>query len=284
MPTWNIEFKIHAPIKLHQSLHRQTRSAIKVANEDSIITTNITLREAPNERNVRYGYFSVIFTVSASTQKKALDAGKVYASQLCDLLSFITRVSAQPEIDEDSRNTVNPRSRFAPTADRLLLAEEWDWIIRSLANLNLKEPQLMAACSWYRRGLCCDDVTEKICCYWRVIERCAISCCNELGTDGYIKIIPTVDKFIKEYISKPCALLANKKNWKEVYSLRNIISHGSEPLSPRLIDKCSSYEEETEEAAYCALSNVIAELSKKELFLGLNLQSNEDYIEEMDRL
>lgn len=282
MATWNIEFKIHAPIKLHQSLHRQTRSAIKVANENSIIATNITLREAPNERHIRCGYFSVIFTVSASTQKKALDAGKVYASQLCDLLSFITRVPAQPEIDEDSRNTVNPRSRFAPTADRLLLAEEWEWIIRSLANLNLKEPQFMAACSWYRRGLCCDDVTEKICCYWRVIERCAISCCNNSVKDDGIK--PIVDKFIKQYIPKPCQLLVNGQKWRDVYSLRNIISHGSEPLSPSLIDQCSTYEEETEEAAYCVLSSVIGELSKKESFITLNVQSSEDNIEEIDRL
>lgn len=174
MPRWNTEFKIYAPIKLDRGLVRQTRTALKVIDDDNPIFTNITLREHPNERHFSLGYFYVALDILADTQKQSLDIAQVYVSQLCDLLSFVTRVGAENLYSSDSDNTrnvsgrvTNSRSEF--TSNRFLTSEEWDWIIKSLPYLRDHEPRFMAACSWYRRGLSCDNITEKICCFWRVI-------------------------------------------------------------------------------------------------------------------
>jgi len=264
MPHWNVGLNIHGAIKLDPQLNRSSSRALKSATQESETYTQIALREAPNSNHMRMGYFAIAFTVKAPTQNEALDSGLVYASQLCDLLSFVTRVGTEHEVDEESRISQARRTRHTATADRMLKKEEWNFIIGSLPHLHANEPRFMAACSWYRRGLSSDEVTEKLCCFWRVIERCALSYQDKSQLEDR-RTKPIINAFCKDWFTKAPALLESEEKKNKTYELRNTISHGNEPLSPKLIEQCSVLIEELEEAAYQTLtvvSNHIASLSK----------------------
>jgi hypothetical protein len=264
MSSWNVEFKIHGAIKLAERLHRSSTRALKAASDESEIYTQIMLREAPNAQHMRMGYFSVAFTVKAKTQQGALDAGTVYVSQLCDLLSFVTRVGTEHEVDEESRLAQNRRSRYAPTADRLLAEQEWLWIIGSLPHLHLKESRFMSACSWYRRGIGADEITERLCCLWRVIERCAFSYSDQSDLEqkdkGRTKAV--VKAFRDQFFESPPELMRDDDRWIKAFDLRNDISHGNEPLSPKLIGCCSELLDDLEDSAHKTLKAVADRISK----------------------
>ena len=263
MSNWNLEFKIHGAVKLAEGLHRSSTGALKFASELKEIYTQIMLREAPNATHARMGYFSVFFNVKSETQHDALDAGTVYVSQLCDLLSFVTRVGTDHEVDEESRAAQYRRSRYAPTADRILTGKEWQWIIGSLPHLHMKEPRFMAACSWYRRGLGTEEITEKLCCLWRVIERCANTYSDKtpLGEDKP-KTKAVIGAFRDQNFESPPDLLSDDNRWHKAISLRNDISHGNVSLSPKLIEDCSELLSDLEDAAYKSLKVVSASLEK----------------------
>ncbi|MFQ3612094.1 MAG: hypothetical protein SNJ68_00085 [Cyanobacteriota bacterium] len=269
-PIWEIEFKIYGAIKLDTDLNRRRTSAIKAVSKDSIKFTEITLREAPNERHKRSGYFSAILTLQAETRRDSLRIGRVYAGQLCDLLSYITKVAVYYEITDDGEDRISPRGTSSSLASyRLLLAKEWDWILECNPWLRANEPRFVAACSWYRRALCCDDITEQLCCYWRVIEGCADSYArafssvpDDLKSWKNLPIKQKINIFIENFVDHPNGLLADEDERSRVYRLRNIISHGEEPLSHKLIESCSNYVDACGEAAHTSLESVISEVSK----------------------
>lgn len=264
MSNWNLEFKIHGAIKLQEGLHRSSTSALKFASNTREVFTQIMLREPPNAQHMRMGYFSVSFTVKSDTQQDALDAGTVYASQLCDLISCVTRVGTDHEVDEEIRLNQNRRSRYAPTADRILTEKEWLWVIGSLPHLYMKEPRFMAACSWYRRGLGTEEITEKLCCLWRVMERCAFSYSDQtsLGEEkGKTKAV--IRAFRDQTFKSPPELLQNDERWHKVVSLRNNISHGNVSLTQKLIQECSELLTDLEDAAFKSLHAVSEHLEIK---------------------
>ena len=162
---------VFGPIRPSQELHRQTRRALKGHSSGRDFFTDITLHDVRNTGGMRVEY-----TVTASSPTGAERAGAVYLSQLCDLLSVVTRSPVWFYMpDEDSRDERMRIHRRASSVDRILTEEEWTWITGNLVFLRREHPRFLAATSWYRKGLIGRDNLDDFCCYWRVIERLAYS-------------------------------------------------------------------------------------------------------------
>src|SRR6056297_4277830 len=154
-------------IKPSPDLHRRPQRSLKAHTDGEDYFTDITLHDGRNNGGMRVEY-----TVTATSPQGAIRAGAVYLSQLCDLLTTVTRTPVwfyMPHEDaSDERIRVHRRTA---TVERILTTPEWFWITGNLVDLRQSKPRFLAAASWYRKGLIGGDVLDDFCCFWRVIER-----------------------------------------------------------------------------------------------------------------
>ena len=201
------------------------------------------------------------YTVTATSLSSAERAGAVYLSQLCDLLSACIRAPIRFYLpEEDARDERIRTNRKATSLDRVLTEEEWHWITGSLVFLRREHPRYLAAASWYRKGLIGSDVLDNFCCFWRVIERLALSYADKSKLDekdrGAAKACVT--QLVAELFSSsdvPESLSADKRV-AEIIRLRNDLSHGNLPITGELIDQASSHLKPLEQAAFEVLERM----------------------------
>ncbi|MCD0458648.1 hypothetical protein [Roseiconus lacunae] len=248
---------LFSPLRPSRELHRQTQRALKSHNEGRDYFTEITLTDGrrPCEMTVEY-------LVTATSPKSAERLGTVYLSQLCDLLSAVTR--SPVEFHADPNDAIEERMRLGRrtmTIERKLTQEEWSWITGSLVALRREHPRFLAAASWYRKGLTGKDCLEVFCCYWRVIERIAATYADKSDwapdERGARKCVTQLTSDLFGPDDTP-ELLGDEDRVKAVIKLRNDISHGNHPISVDMIEKASDETDLLEEAAFRVLESLRA--------------------------
>lgn len=249
---------VFGPIKPANDLHRQTQRALKGHSSGRDFFTDITLQDSRNNGGMRVDY-----TVTASSPASAERAGAVYLSQLCDLLSAVTRCPVwfyMPE--EDSREERARAFHRAATIDRILTEPEWSWITGNLVFLRREHPRFLAATSWFRKGLIGRDTIDDFCCFWRVIERLAYSYADKSRWSDEDKMKCPVKKLVGQLMSDLFsnndvpAILASSETVTQIVKLRNDLSHGNVPLTLEVIDTATGYLKPLEEAAFSVLSRI----------------------------
>jgi hypothetical protein len=248
---------VFGPLRPSQDLHRNTQRALKGHSSGRDFFTDITLHDS------RTGGMRVDYTVTANSPAGAERAGSVYLSQLCDLLSVVTRCPVWFYMpDEDVRDERMRLHRRASTVDRILTEEEWSWITGNLVFLRRDHPRFLAAASWYRKGLIGRDILDDFCCYWRVIERLAYSYANkETWTDqqkSKSAVKQCVDQLMRDLFNDPTVptILRDPSTVSEVVKLRNDLSHGNVPITLEVIDLATSHLKPLEQAAFLVLQGV----------------------------
>jgi hypothetical protein len=248
---------VFGPVRPSQELHRHTQRALKGHNSGRDFFTDITLHEARNEG------MRVEYTVTANSPIGAERAGSVYISQLCDLLSVVTREPVWFYMpDEDARDERIRLHRRASTVSRILTAEEWSWITGNLVFLRREHPRFLAASSWYRKGLIGRDCLDDFCCYWRVIERLANSYANkaEWNSEEISKsaVKKCVEQLMRDLFNGAAApdVLRDPQVVSEIVKLRNDLSHGNVPITLEVIDAATLRLKPLEHAAFMVLQGV----------------------------
>jgi hypothetical protein len=259
---------LYGPIRPDRDLNSRTQRALKGVQEDQEFFTEITLRDTRQA-----GLMGVDFSVTASSPAGAERAGIVYLGQLCDVLSSITREPVKFLMPgEDSREERMRGNRASTHIDRILTMDEWNWVIGTLVSLRQNHPRYLAAASWYRKGLCGIDPLEVTCSYWRVVERLSLSYSNkkDLPQDKDGKPICSAKNCVTQFVSQfglsevANGFLADAKILKKVVELRNDVSHGNEPITPKLIDEASDFAKPLEEAAYECLAVIRSHINQQE--------------------
>ena len=249
---------VFGPVRPHQELNRQTQRALKGHSGGRDFFTDITLEDARSSASMRVKYI-----VTATSPAGAERAGAVYLSQLCDLISAVTRSPVWFYMpDEDSREERIRMHHRASSVDRILTETEWLWITGNLVFLRREHPRFLAAASWYRKGLIGSDSIDDFCCYWRVIERLAYSYADRSNWTEDEKTKSPVKKCVEQL----CADLFDAKAVPEVLGdrgtvsriikLRNDLSHGNDPITLELIDETTAYLKKLEHAAFNVLQAV----------------------------
>ena len=249
---------VFGPIRPAADLHRQTQRALKGNSTGHDVFTEITLHDSRNTGGMRVEY-----TVTASSPASAERAGAVYLSQLCDLLSAVTRCPVwfyMPE--EDAREERARAFHRAATVDRILTEPEWSWITGNLVFLRREHPRFLAATSWFRKGLIGRDTIDDFCCFWRVIERLAYSYADKSGWSDEDKAKSSVKKLVGQLMSDLFpekavpVILANPETVSQIVKLRNDLSHGNIPLTLEVIDTATGFLKPLEEAAFSVLNRI----------------------------
>jgi len=266
-PTRRDETKLHqfkmivdvfGPIRPSQELNRHTERALKGHSGGRDFFTDITLHDARNTGGMRVEY-----TVTANSPAGAERAGAVYLSQLCDLLSVVTRSPLWFYMpDEDSRDERMRLHRRAASVDRILTESEWSRITGNLVFLRREHPRFLAAASWYRKGLIGRDNLDDFCCYWRVIERLAYSYADKTDWTDEEKSKSAVKKCVEQLTidlfddhGAP-EILRDQRIVNEIVKLRNDLSHGNVPITLEVIDAATSRLKALEHAAFSVLDRV----------------------------
>lgn len=249
---------VFGPIRPDRELRGYTQRALKARAGGRDYFTDITLHDARNLSGLRVEY-----TVTAPSPTSAERAGAVYLSQLCDLLSVVTRAPVWFHMTEDDARDERIRmSRRAASVDRILTDAEWTWVTGMLVFLREKHSAFLAASSWHRKGLTGTDSLEVFCCFWRVIERLA---------EHYAFKMDWTDEERRKSDAKKCVqqltadlfkveplprVLGDTKVVKEIVDLRNKLSHGKIPITLEVIDCATEQREGLEEAAYAVLQRI----------------------------
>lgn len=248
---------VFGPIRIASDLNRHMQRALKSHTSGRDYFTDITLQSMSHSAGLQVEY-----TVTAQSPQGARAAGAVYMSQLCDLISVVTRSPLWFYMpDDDSINHLPHSKKRSTTIDRILSEPEWSWITGNLVYLRREHPRFLAAASWYRKGLLGRDSLDDLCCYWRAIERIAYSYADKsTWTDenrkrAHIKqCVEQLTSDIFRNSPRPAALEPDHVN--RIVKLRNDISHGNIPITIELIDAASDYLEELENAAYGILAHL----------------------------
>jgi hypothetical protein len=248
---------VFGPIRPSHELHRHTQRAIKSHNSGRDFFTDITLHDS------RSGGMRVEYTVTANSPSTAERAGAVYLSQLCDLLSVVTRSPVWFYMpDEDVRDERMRLHRRASTVDRILTEEEWSWITGNLVFLRRQHPRFLAAASWYRKGLIGRDSLEDFCCFWRVIERLGYSYASKSDWSKEKKAKSNVKDCVQQLThdlfsdSSAPNILRDQKMVSDIIQLRNDLSHGNIPITLEVIDAATSRLKPLEHAAFLVLHGI----------------------------
>lgn len=247
---------VFGPIRPSPELHKQTQRALKGHSSGLDFYTDITLHDSRN------GGMRVEYDVAATSPTGAERAGTVYLSQLCDLLSVVTRSPIwffMPE--EDARDERMRLHRRASTVDRILSEDGWSWITGILVYLRREHGRFLAASSWYRKGLIGRDSLDDFCCYWRVIERLAYSYADNAGWTVDEKSKSPVKKYVEQlvrdlFVSSPVPEVLRDPQVSEIIKLRNDLSHGNVPITLEVIDDATSRLKLLEETAFLVLQRV----------------------------
>jgi hypothetical protein len=247
---------VFGPLRPDRELHQLTQRALKSYSEDDEFYTEITLREVRQP-----GSMNVEFYVTAASPNAADRAGIFYLGQLCDLMSAVTREPLKFALPgEDAQQERVRINRTSTHTDRILTLKEWEWIIASIVNLRMKHPRFLAAASWYRKGLCGIDPLEVVCCFWRVVERLALSYADKtnFAKEDVGRAKPCVQQLARDLKIEAVAggFLGDDSAIKKVMTLRNDVSHGNEPITPQLIEEAAALITPLEEAAYRTLDAV----------------------------
>lgn len=247
---------LFGPVRPASELRRAPIRALKSHTAAEDFFTQITLQESHQPGSMR-----IEFTVTASSPSTAERAGAVYLSQLCDLLAVVVRSPLRFYLpDEDGRDERMRMSRRSTSLDRVLTANEWHWIIGSLVFLRREHPRFLAAASWYRKGLIGSDVLDDFCCFWRVIERIALSYADKskLGDreKGHAK--PCVLQLASELFAEGGMpeTLSDAERVGDIIELRNDLSHGNIPITGEVIEQAARHLNPLEEAAYAVLNRI----------------------------
>jgi hypothetical protein len=252
---------VFGPIRPAQELHRHTQRALKGHSSGRDFFTDITLHDSRNSGGMRVEY-----TVTAGSPTGAERAGAVYLSQLCDLLSVVTRSPVwfyMPE--EDSRDERMRLHRRTSAVDRILTDDEWTWITGNLVFLRREHPRFLAAASWYRKGLIGRDNLDDFCCYWRVVERLAYSFADRSnwkdeekngGRDWPVK--QYLVQIVRDLFADGSApeILSDPSIVTKIKRLRDDLSHGNIPITLEVIDDATSYLKPLEDAAFKVLHGI----------------------------
>lgn len=247
-------------IRPSQELNRRTQRALKAHDGGQDFFTEITLHDTRNAGGMRVEY-----TVTATCPAEAERAGAVYLSQLCDLLSVVTRSPVWFYMpDEDSHEERVRMHRRAASVDRILEESEWSWITGHLVFLQREHPRFLAAASWYRKGLIGKDVLDAFCCYWRVVERLALSYAEKTSWTEEEKVKSNAKKCVEQLAADLFSqeampsVLQEQQTVSKILKLRNDLSHGNEPITLDVIDAASTQLKGLEDAAFCMLHAVRA--------------------------
>jgi hypothetical protein len=256
-----MEVDVFGPIRPAQELNRQTQRALKGHSAGRDFFTDITLHDARNSAGMRVEYI-----VTANSPAGAERAGAVYLSQLCDLLSVVTRSPVWFYMpDEDSRDERIRMHHRASSVDRILTETEWSWVTGNLVFLRREHPRFLAAASWYRKGLIGSDSLDDFCCYWRVIERLAYSYADKSNWTEDEKIRSAVKKCVEQLIAdvfdRDTApdILRDQQVVSQIIKMRNDLSHGNDPITLEVIEATTAYLKPLEYAAFSVLQGVRAE-------------------------
>ena len=247
---------VYGPVRPDRELHHLTQRALKGYTGGEEFFTDITLRDARQP-----GLMSIDFSVTASSPGGAQRAGIFYLGQLCDLLSAVPRQPLKFLMPgEDSQQERIRGNRTSTHTDRILTEQEWQWIIGSVVQLRLEHPRFLAAASWYRKGLCGIDPLEVVCCFWRVIERLSLSYADKssMKEEDRGRAKPCVRKLAADLDLTRVGngILQDDALLKRIVDLRNDVSHGNEPITPKLIEEAADLRESLEEAAFKTLQAI----------------------------
>lgn len=246
---------LYGPVRPAQELNRATQRALKSNTSGQDFFTHITLHES------QPGSMRIEYTVTAISPSAAERAGAVYLSQLCDLLAATVRSPLRFYLpDEDGRDERIRMNRRNTSIDRVLSPGEWHWIIGSLVFLRREHPRYLAAASWYRKGLIGSDVLDDFCCFWRVIERLALSYADKsnLGDKEKGQAKACVLQLVSELFPTDNVpeSLATDAGISAIIKLRNDLSHGNLPITGDVIEQAGGYLKPLEEAAYAVLERI----------------------------
>lgn len=251
---------VFGPIRPAPDLVRETQRVVKAHSSGRDHFTKITIHQIQNHQ---LGAFRIEYTVTANSPKSAERVGAVYLSQLCDLLSVATQSPVwfyMPE--DDSREERARQHRQSTTLNRTLTKDEWLWITGDLVFLQREHPRFLAAASWYRKGLIGNDSLDDFCCFWRVIERIAYSYADKSDWLEEDRSKCPVKKCVLQLVSDIFNdgsipdLLADPSQIATVLKLRNDLSHGNEPITPKVIETASGYLNSLEAAAFSVLQRI----------------------------
>jgi hypothetical protein len=253
-----LEVVVFGPLRPAIDLQRTTQRALKAHSQGRDFFTEITLRESRHIGGMRVDY-----TVTASSPHAAERAGSVYLSQLCDLLSVLTRAPVWFYMpNEDASEDRIRTNRRTTSIERILTEPEWSWITGNLVFLRREHPSFLAAASWYRKGIIGSDLIDNFCCFWRVIERLAFSYVDkstwsedERAKSAPRKCVSQLGSDLFQDTSVP-EILGDSAIISRILKLRNDLSHGNIPVTLDVIDAANEYLKPLEETAFSVLQRI----------------------------
>jgi hypothetical protein len=108
--------------------------------------------------------------------------------------------------------------------------------------------------------LCGIDSLEVVCCFWRVIERLSLSYADKssMKQEDIGRAKPCVRKLAADFDLTRVGdgILGDDTLLKRIVDLRNDVSHGNEPITPKLIEEAATLRYPLEEAAFAALQAI----------------------------
>ena len=248
---------LFGPLTPDGELNQHTQRVLKSHKDGEDYFTEITLIQ-----NRHQGGMVVQYQVEAGSPQAAERLGLIYLSQLCDLLSALTRCPVQyyPESSDAHQQQLRQQrqQRQMLHVGRELRQEEWDWVTGNLVALRREHPRFLAAASWYRKGLIGEDCLDQFCCYLRTIERLSEhykDTRNWTEKDGGTK--RAIAQLTEDLFPQAApSLLASRDQVKRAWDLRNDISHGNEPITVELVEQANEMLQEAENAAFALLHEV----------------------------
>jgi hypothetical protein len=121
----------------------------------------------------------------------------------------------------------------------------WHWIIGSLVFLRREHPRFLAAASWYCKGLPDSVVLDKLCCFWRVIERVAFSYADKskIAENDRGKAKPCVTQLIAQLfqVDDIPEAMSSDARIGEIMQLRNDLWHVNIPITGEVIDRAAQH-------------------------------------------
>jgi hypothetical protein len=143
-----------------------------------------------------------------------------------------------------------------------LSEDEWSWITGNLVFLRRQHPRFLAGASWYRKGLLGNDSLDVFCCFWKVIERLALSYADKSSWSDEQRQKSSAKQCVTQLVSDlfvdepPPNVISKTDAVGTILKLRNNLSHGNEPITLEIIEAATRYAEPLESAAYSVLKRI----------------------------
>ena len=236
MRTYNVELLVSGPVKIRRQINFKTDKELVM---DDIFSSEISIKKHQQG-------FLISSTVYTADQDRACKVALLFIGKMLDVLSIKTNSPLVVSLNEY-------RQKLDRDIVRAVIDEEEFRHCFDLAKqLNFSYSKLLRAFSWYRKGLCTEDLFDKFLAFWNSISVVAEGYCNDNEKTEKGTINKIWDCFLTlwgdctnwEYIN------GNEKWVKDNNDIRNKIAHGAVNVDIQYVENVITQLDTVQSVAY----------------------------------